>query len=122
MKIYNYELRFGLLQTAKILNHNGYNNMKQILWSDVNTKVFLQKTSIFSYYILKTVLLNNINTFLDCNLEIRSLMVNNGSYRNVENILLDILLRSNILYKNVDKIITDIKKSKVLKSLRMSIL
>jgi hypothetical protein len=126
LKIYNYELRFGLLQTAKILHHNGYNNMEQLERNNIHTKVFLQKTNIFSYYILKTALLNNLDKYLNIHLHIMLHLKKEYTTRSLNNIrdmILDLIfISSKDMYKNVNKIMKLVQIKTLSKSLRMSIL
>ncbi len=58
------EIKFGLLQTAKILNHFGFTSVDDFLNKNNNKKI-IQKTSAFEYHILKTILLMNFNKFID---------------------------------------------------------
>lgn len=56
-ELYKKELNFSLNQTYKILDHYLINDFK-------NFSKFKQKTSVFSYYIVKTALFNNLSNFL----------------------------------------------------------
>jgi hypothetical protein len=62
--ILNNELKFSFYQVAKILLFYGFTDANEFFQANTNTK-FKQKTSIFSYFIVKTILLYNLNTFLD---------------------------------------------------------
>jgi hypothetical protein len=62
--ILNNELKFSFYQVSKILLFYGFADANEFFQANTNTK-FKQKTSIFSYFIVKTILLYNLNTFLD---------------------------------------------------------
>lgn len=62
-KLLNNEIKFGLLQTAKILDHFGFTSVSDFLKN--NNRKIIQKTSAFEYHILKTILLINFNKFID---------------------------------------------------------
>lgn len=62
--ILNNELKFSFYQVAKILIFYGFTDANEFFQANTNTK-FKQKTSIFSYFIVKTLLLYNLNTFLE---------------------------------------------------------
>ena len=57
------EINHANMQVNKILKHNNYMNIGQLMRKNDN-KIFHQKTSVFSYYILKSMLLNNIIQFM----------------------------------------------------------
>ncbi len=61
----NNELKYSCGRVSKILKYNGIKDLKQLTINEkkYNNK-FKQKTSVFSYYILKTALLNNLEEFL----------------------------------------------------------
>jgi len=61
-KIYEYEIKFSLLQVAKIIKFYGGKNFKDIINININ---FKQTTSVLSYYVIKTYLLYNINETID---------------------------------------------------------
>ena len=63
-KILNSELKFSLYQVGKILNIYQFDNALEFFQSNNNNK-FNQTTSVFSYFIVKTILLFNLNTFLE---------------------------------------------------------
>jgi len=62
--ILNNELKFSFYQVAKILIFYDFTDANEFFQANTNTK-FKQKTSIFSYFIVKTLLLYNLNTFLE---------------------------------------------------------
>jgi len=68
----NYEYFLALLsneiehanrQVDKLLTHCGYNDIQELSRKN-SDKIFRQKTSVFSYYILKAMLLNNLTDFM----------------------------------------------------------
>jgi len=63
-KILNSELKFSLYQVGKILNLYEFVNALEFFQPNNNNK-FNQTTSVFSYFIVKTILLFNLNTFLE---------------------------------------------------------
>jgi hypothetical protein len=64
-KILNIELKFSLYQVGKILNLYEFMNAHDFFKPNTNDNRFKQTTSVFSYFIIKTILLFNIDTFLD---------------------------------------------------------
>ena len=65
-KIMEFEIKHSLLQTAKILNHNNL-RYTDILSSDIDVN-YKENTHIFSYYILKLMLLYNYSAFINTNI------------------------------------------------------
>ena len=63
-KILNSELKFSLYQVGKILNLYQFDNALEFFQRNNNSK-FNQTTSVFSYFIVKTILLFNLNSFLE---------------------------------------------------------
>jgi hypothetical protein len=63
-KILNLELKFSLYQVGKILNLYDFMNAKDFFKPNDNEK-FKQNTSVFSYFIIKTILLFNLDIFLE---------------------------------------------------------
>jgi len=67
IKYFNYiieiETKWSIYQCAKIINNVGcFNKFEDLLNKDLNCKI-LQYTSIFSYFIIKTSMLYNLNNF-----------------------------------------------------------
>ena len=63
-QLLNNELKFSLYQVAKILTFYGFNNVYDFFQSYTTLK-YKQNTSVFSYFIVKTIILLNIDVFLD---------------------------------------------------------
>ena len=63
-KILNSELKFSFYQVGKILNLYNFINAYDFFQPNTNNK-FKQNTSVFSYFIVKTIVLFNIDTFLE---------------------------------------------------------
>lgn len=68
-KLLKLEITFSIFQMSKILKYYGYKNYNEFYLglnnnNNNNNSKFRQGSSIFSYYILKTILLYNINIFL----------------------------------------------------------
>lgn len=58
------EQNYSKNQTIKILQHYGYHNIHDLYRKNsYKNKIFPQKTAVFSYYILKTMLLNDLKNF-----------------------------------------------------------
>lgn len=57
------EQRHSLSQVNKLLRYYGYNNYKELLREN-SDKEFKQDTSVFSYYVLKAIALNNVIKFI----------------------------------------------------------
>ena len=58
------ELLYVSSMAFRILLHAGFKNVEEIT-DDASNTILVQKTSVFSYYILKYGLLANIDTILD---------------------------------------------------------
>lgn len=56
------EIDFSLLQSAKVLKYNGYNNINELF--DFNDNFWKQKTNVLSYYIIKSALLFSLDDFI----------------------------------------------------------
>ena len=63
--IYSYEIYFSLFQIAKIISFYKGQDYESIFKSNPNHITFKQTTSVLSYYIIKGLLLFNINQTLD---------------------------------------------------------
>ena len=63
-RLLNNELKFSLYQVAKILTFYGFDNVYDFFQSYTTFK-YKQNTSVFSYFIVKTIILFNIDIFLD---------------------------------------------------------
>jgi len=65
-QILDYELTYSCYQVAKILNLANFDTSYDFFYNKYDGKnKFKQNTSIFSYFILKTALLYNLDSFLD---------------------------------------------------------
>jgi len=60
----NNEIKFGMLQTAKILHHFGFTSIDNFLNNKNNNKKIIQKTAVFEYHILKTIFLLQFDKFI----------------------------------------------------------
>lgn len=63
-KVITYEIKFSLFQVAKICVFFGIKDFEDLFNKNIKSK-FNQSTSVCSYYIVKTLLLLNLNKFLD---------------------------------------------------------
>jgi hypothetical protein len=63
-KIITYEIKFSLYQVAKICVFFGIKDFEDLFNKNIKSK-FNQSTSVCSYYIIKILLLLNLNKFLD---------------------------------------------------------
>ena len=63
-RLLHYELKFNLIQTAKILNYYKFTDIKEFLIRYDGLNKFKQNTSVFSYFFIKTALLFNLDGFL----------------------------------------------------------
>ena len=64
-RMFKNELNYELRLSKKVLYHNGlkYNELYQLVKRDTCLKKFLQHTNVFSYYVLKPLILNNIDYY-----------------------------------------------------------
>ena len=62
-KMIYYEIKFNLTKISKILNYYGFVNTEQF-FTNYNNNLFQQKTSVFSYFIVKTSLLFSLDMFI----------------------------------------------------------
>jgi len=63
-ELFKWEILFSLFQTSKILVFFNFNNFEEFLFNSDQIKIN-QTTSILSYYIVKSSIIYNINTFLE---------------------------------------------------------
>jgi hypothetical protein len=63
--IYGYEIFFSMFQMAKIISFYNGSSYSSIFKSNPNHIIIKQTTSVLSYYIIKCILLFNINSTLD---------------------------------------------------------
>lgn len=104
------ELNYELDLSKKVLNHNGlkYNELHKLVKDEVCLKEFLQHTNVFSYYVLKPLILNNI-IYYD---NFMKNYTNNGFIKNeginvLEQYILEILKDENSHY------VKSLKKAKI---------
>ena len=64
-RIYEIEMKFLFLQTAKIIKYFGGKDFNQLFRSHSKFISLKQTTSVLSYYIIKTIMMFNINQTLD---------------------------------------------------------
>lgn len=97
LALLNNEQNHSLHQVNKILKHQNYYHHNQLLrkYSD---KKFMQNTSVFSYYILKAMALNNITLF------IKFASKNNLKYPKNGHLLYTRILNENVLYNDDKKL------------------
>lgn len=58
-----YEITFSLLQCAKVLKHNKI-TFAELIQSNRKYSIYKEETPVFSYYIVKSVLLYYMNEFI----------------------------------------------------------
>ena len=63
-QLIEYEQKFSCIQSAKLLNFYGFKNLDGFFKNNGCNKVYNQETSIFSYVLITSALLNNLNIFL----------------------------------------------------------
>jgi hypothetical protein len=63
-KLLKYEICFSLLQVTKILKYFGFTKMEDLFDTDKCHVKINQRTSVISYFIIKTALLLNIDKFI----------------------------------------------------------
>jgi hypothetical protein len=116
IKLYNNELKLGILQCAKLLHHNGFKSITQLYRKSYDTFEFKQNTNIASYYIFKIAILHNINGYLQVH---NSLCVSKNKQLLIINLV--IISMNTLFFKKVDKILAHAYNIPYNKSLRMSI-
>ncbi len=104
------ELNYELGLSKKVLNHNGlkYDELNKLVKEDSCLKKFLQHTNVFSYYVLKPLILNNIDYYDD----FMKNYTNNGFMKNEGiQILEDYIL--NIMRNNDSHYVKSLKRAKI---------
>ena len=117
-RMINNEIKWSLYQTAKIIYLTKCMNKFEDLYDpNINCKL-KQKTSVFSYYILKTILLFNFNLtnyFILEKLNNSSIKYNSNYNTNFNFLkLINIYLKNNYFNKIINKIIFLLSKNKKL--------
>ena len=64
-ELIKYEINFSLYQCKKILNFFKIENVKDIIYNNTCGNPINQKTSVFSYFLIKTSLIMNLKTIMD---------------------------------------------------------
>jgi hypothetical protein len=112
-----HEITFGLIQTAKIFNMYGFVSVEDFLKRGDDREI-KQETSAFEYYILTTILLMNIDRFLE-------IIKRKGNIMEVVK-MIDTTFKDNVYCEKVNGMIMDIKHGDINKKLidtcRMTIL
>lgn len=118
------ERRYSIFQVSKILLHFGYDNAKDFFTPNKKKFLFKQTTSVFSYFIVKTAILFNLDVYLDFMLKnFRNLKVDLNKKRNLETLILELIYDELFILKinNTMKIIKNKDFSPSIKNtLRMS--
>lgn len=115
MKMLDYEIQFGLIQTAKIFDSYGFKSVNDFLNED-STKTIKQETSAFEYYILTTILLIKIEEFL-------TIVKTKGTIANIVTLIETTFM--DITYQNkIDYLIKNIKKidNVIIKTCKMTVI
>jgi hypothetical protein len=115
--ILTYEIYFCLYQTAKIIKHYGFLKMEDLFDKNFN-KYIMQTTSVFSYYIIKSSLLFNLDKFLNFTKKF-NFIIFNQTEKNLQkfNSLIFECLTDLNFHREINKIIPLIQNS----TLRMSL-
>lgn len=79
------EQEHSLQQVGRILSHYGYNHYGELLRKN-SIKEFRQNTSVFSYYVLKSIAINNLDKFINFSMRNR-LKYPSGGHNKYCNIL-----------------------------------
>ena len=120
-----YEIKFNIIQCAKILNYFGYLNNKDFFRSH-NTSKFKQNTCVVSYFFVKTALLLNnkkMFDFLDNNFNMMIYKNREEGILNFINLSCELILNPNyqkIIQKYQNKLLITNKNMHLNKTLRMT--
>ena len=112
---------FSIIQTAKLLNFYGFKNINQFIKNDKCHKLYTQNSGIFSYVIITSALLSNINTFLSY-ADTNKLFLNKNKHIFDVDYIIDLFIKSinkKSFTKNVNHILDNlhlINKNKFMKS------
>lgn len=120
--IYSYEILFSLFQIAKIIIFFKGNSYSELFKSNPNHIKIKQTTSVLSYYIIKGILLFNINSTMDF-LEKVNLKIDNDKIIKYIEYLEKIINNKDKLEKLVNnfiKIYKELDTTFISKTLRMS--
>ena len=111
-QLIEYEQKFSCIQSAKLLNFYGFKNLDGFFKNNGCNKVYNQETSIFSYVLITSALLNNLNIFLSY-IHKNDLYLNKNDkvYNTVDIVKLFIQSIKKLSFKkNINLIINNIKK------------
>jgi len=114
-KIFHNELYFLLFQTAKIINYFGGENYDSIFKSTENHIIFNQRTSVLSYYIIKTLLMFYISYTTKFINKI-NMCCNDQKSMQILSKFLKIIIDSKHIKQYINPLIKLIKKNKINKS------
>jgi len=64
-KLLTYEVWHSFIQVSKILNHCGFNSIEEFLELNESNKVLKEKTNVFSYYVIKSLLLYDLPNVIE---------------------------------------------------------
>ena len=93
-----YEIIFSYFQTAKLLTH--FDTFDT--FDDLHNITFDQRTSAFSYYIIKCIFMENLNKFIDFWDQNGIVILNNNDIQtNYINLYTNILNKNNLLQKKI---------------------
>lgn len=121
--IYSYEMFFTLFQIAKIIRFFNGNSYSELFKSNPNHIKIKQTTSVVSYYIIKGILLFNINSTMDF-LNKVNLKIDNNKILDYKEYLETIINKKDGIETLINKLIEiykDLEPNKFIsKTLRMS--
>lgn len=128
----NYEILFSFYQVAKILCHFGFINSHEFFKPTTTTSFdnakFIQNTNVFSYFIVKTSLLLNMDLFLKflSHIQFMNMPLYNKTSRDTYLAFVKKSLLNPIYIHIIDEFMNYIKsvkqKKKILDTLRMTII
>jgi len=121
--VYHYEFYFLLFQTAKIINFYEGNNYLSIFKSTKSHIIFNQRTSVLSYYIIKTLFMYNIKytTVFISRIKMRC---NDIKSIDLLSRFIEIIIKDKTIKQYINPLIDIIKKDKtnkfIYKTMRMT--
>ena len=122
-KLLNNEIKYSLIQCVNVLKHNGlkYENItNNDSESIAKRQNYIEKTHIFSYYVIKCILLFHCNEFIEwCNINNRTILFSQN-----ENTIISFCNFISSIYNNNELLenIKNIEKENIkLNTLRMTV-
>jgi hypothetical protein len=115
------ERKYSLFQVAKILTHFGYRNANDFFNPKEKKYLFSQSTSVFSYFLVKTAILYNLDMYIKFfRINFDRFKINTKLVGKIQKLLYKLIYDNNYI-SEINNYINFLNKNKIDRNLKMSL-